>query len=227
MQTKAFKLFDLGSVPLWMDASFVVLAILWLSSLMQGPTTLHYFTVGMVVFVGLILSILLHELGHSLAAAYLGTGTSYVEFTGLGGLCHYDSALPEQPVRRIAISLAGPLLNLIIWLVLRDVATLPVVQGNWLESGVVHWLAAMNLAILIFNLLPSFPLDGGVSLSVALKPVVGFIWSRRIVGWLGMVVVALCVLDAVRDGLWTWMLAFSLFGANREELKRAGSWPWK
>lgn len=227
MQTKAFKLMDLGPIPLWMEASFVVLALLWLSSLMQGPITIQYFTVGIVVFFGLMLSILLHELGHSLAAAYLGIGTDYIEFTGLGGMVTYERALPDEPVRRIAITLAGPLMNLIVWLVLRDVRTIPLVQSNWLEEGVAGWLASMNLAILIFNLLPSYPLDGGVALSVALKPVVGWGWSVRVVGWLGMLVVVLCVLDALRDGLWMWMLAFSLFVANREQLQRAGAWPRK
>ena len=41
MQSKAFKLFDLGPVPVWMDASFVVLALLWLGTLIGGPTTIR------------------------------------------------------------------------------------------------------------------------------------------------------------------------------------------
>lgn len=225
--TKAFKLFDLGPVPLWMDASFIVLALLWLSTLISGPTTIEYFGMGMVVFVGLVISILLHELGHSLAAAWLGVDTDYIEFTGLGGVCVYERPLPEAAWKQLAVTLAGPLVNLIIWLVLRDVQTIPIVRDNWFEEGVCGWLAGMNLAILVFNLLPSYPLDGGVALGVALKPVTGWAWSVRIVGWLGMAVVVLCVLDAFRHGIWMWMLAFGLFVANREMMQRAGVWPWK
>ena len=226
MQTKAFKLFDLGPVPLWMDASFVLLALLWLSTLINGPTTIEYFGMGLVVFFGLVISVLLHELGHSLAAAYLGIDTDTIAFNGLGGMVTYERALPEEPFRRIVITLAGPLVTLVIWLVLRDVQTIPLVQSNWFESGVAGWLASMNLAILIFNLLPSYPLDGGLALAVVLKPLVGRGWPVKVVGWLGMVVAVLCVLDGLRDGLWMWLLAFSLFAANREQLQRAGAWPW-
>jgi len=232
MRSKAFKLLDLGSIPLWMDASFILLALLWLSDLMRStgpmqPPSVHYIAIGLVVFFGLVLSILLHELGHSLVAAHLGVGTDFVEFTGLGGVVQYDRPLPETPVRRIAITLAGPLINLVIWLVLRDVAEIPLVRENWLESGVCTWLGWMNFAMLIFNLLPSYPLDGGIALAVALKPLTGWKWSVRIVGWLGMVVVALCLFEAISGGVWMLILAFSLFMANREQLMRAGSWPLK
>jgi len=232
MQSKAFKLMDLGSIPLWMDASFVLLALLWLSGLLQSPVpmqppSMQSIAIGLVVFFGLVLSILLHELFHSLMAAYLGVGTDYVEFTGLGGLVQYDRQLPEEPLRRIAIALAGPVANLAIWFVLRDVQEISFVKENWLERGVCSWLALMNLAMLIFNLLPSYPLDGGVALATALKPFTGWTWAVRVVGWLGMVVVALCIYAAIQSGLWMLILAFSLFMANREQLVRAGSWPLK
>ena len=74
---------------------------------------------GFVVVVGLLLSILLHELGHAFAGRLFRAHVSHIELTGLGGLAHFERSLPRSVFARSAIYLAGPAVNLGLWWGLR------------------------------------------------------------------------------------------------------------
>ena len=223
MITKSFKLGHIGYVPIFMDSSFLILGLLWLFHLMNAASV----NAGLVLvagFFGLVLSILLHELGHSLVADWLGVRTRLIEFNGLGGLCRYAGALPAWTSSRIAIHLAGPVLNLAIWQALTALETFPYVSQDAMELAIAHYVAQMNLVMFFFNLLPAFPLDGGKALAELLTKITSARTATIVVGWAGMAVTVLCILGAFKLGFWMLIIALSLFVANREELRSVGQW---
>jgi Zn-dependent protease/CBS domain-containing protein len=110
--------------------------------------------------------VLLHELGHSLAAIKLGGKVQSITLLPIGGMAHI-SEMPEKPREEFLISAAGPMVNIIIagilWLYLAispgNIADMEfeVITAN----NFIFMLLAANLFIVAFNLIPAFPMDGG------------------------------------------------------------------
>jgi Zn-dependent protease/CBS domain-containing protein len=109
--------------------------------------------------------VLLHELGHGLAARRYGITTPDITLLPIGGLARL-SRLPERPSEEVVIALAGPAVNVVIALVLIvflgariDPAALSEIENP--GYGFLARLAAVNVILVLFNLIPAFPMDGG------------------------------------------------------------------
>lgn len=129
----------------------------------------------LIIIAGATLSILLHELGHSIAARRYNLHTREIRIGGFYGL----ASIEHQGLTRgqeIGILIAGPLTNaaifVLLWMALGmpalsdrlyfDMGSLETMrQQNWLTSNSLRWLAYFNLGLTVFNLVPAFPLDGG------------------------------------------------------------------
>ncbi len=138
----------------------------------------------------LFLSVLLHEFGHIFAARHYGIGTPDVLLTPIGGVARIAN-LPDRPREELVIALAGPAVTLVIVLLtgvavgLRSGFVLPQEFGNLplLES-----LCWTNLILLVFNLIPAFPMDGGRVLRALLASRLGLVRGTRIAARVGQVV---------------------------------------
>ena len=152
--------------------------------------------------VALLVSILVHELGHAVLQRHFGGRPSIVLY-GFGGLA-ISNGPPVGPWRQIAISLAGPgagfVLAGIIWLIISQLSAAPPPMADRL----LVYLLYINIAWGIFNLLPIYPLDGGhVSrelLMLVLRPNLGIVVSL----WISIVCCALA-------GAWLWVTTESLW----------------
>ncbi len=162
-----------GASPSWFVVLFVLIYLLsnHFQSMLGGSTTEGY----LVALAGVLLffaSIVLHELGHALVARRLGIGISGIDLWFFGGIAKMsrdtDSAGAE-----FKIAAAGPAVTLLITALCVGIGAL-VAQGDALDvmllegNGAVSpavallgFLALWNAALLIFNLVPAFPLDGG------------------------------------------------------------------
>jgi Zn-dependent protease len=135
------------------------------------------FVLAIVSALGFFGAILLHELGHAVAARRNGIGISSIQLWIFGGVARMDRE-SDSPATEFKVAIAGPLVTLAIVLLMVLAGT---IAAGWSEfshafwpalsfrtepgvSGVVAmfaWLAAINALVLVFNLLPAFPMDGG------------------------------------------------------------------
>ena len=118
-------------------------------------------------------SIVLHELGHAFAAMRNGIGITNIQLWIFGGMARMDREA-DGPATEFKVAVAGPLVTFAIVVVLTAVGLVAVgpeefkravaIESDSGVSGVmamIGWLASINLLVLIFNLLPAFPMDGG------------------------------------------------------------------
>src|SRR6185295_4839771 len=144
---------------------------------------------GVVFIVLLFLCVLLHEFGHVFAARRYGIGTSDVTLLPIGGLASLER-MPEKPGQEFFVALAGPAVNLVIALVLVVVlgARFDLTQMTQLQEATTTLagrVAAANVALFVFNLIPAFPMDGGRVLRALLAIPLGYTRATRVAATIG------------------------------------------
>ena len=145
-------------------------------------------------FILLFASVLLHEFGHIFVGRHFGVRTPAVTLLPIGGVAQMEH-IPEKPRQELAISLAGPAVNLVIGgaivLALGELPAHP--QMELTNFGRTLWthLAFANLALALFNLLPAFPMDGGRALRAVLAARLGYAKGTRVAAAVGQVLAVL------------------------------------
>lgn len=158
----SFKLGRLFGFPIEVRHSFLILlGVVFLSGLLNGHPLL---SVALLTIT--FLSVLAHELGHSLVARRLGVPIAGIDLHLFGGAAKM-MGMPRGPRDEIAIAAAGPLVSLALALL---GGLLHAISGFW---G-FYYLMWTNLILGLFNLLPALPMDGGRIFRAALSPRLGF-----------------------------------------------------
>lgn len=146
----------------------------------------------LIFMVLLFLCVLLHEFGHIFTARAFGVPTPYVTLLPIGGVAQLER-IPEEPRQEFLIAIAGPLVNVAITILL------VVFAGATLQSSAAHAidntqiamidrLAAVNLFLALFNMVPAFPMDGGRVLRAALAVRLGYVRATEIAASIGQFV---------------------------------------
>jgi Zn-dependent protease len=177
---------------------------------------------------GLLLALLLHELGHALAARREGMETEEITLWLFGGVARFKHAFPSAGAE-FRVALAGPLVSLALGLLCVGLARLPASSA---ANGVEAWLAYINLSLFVFNMLPAMPLDGGRVLH-------GLLWrlghdearATRISAGIGralaavMIAVGLVLFLRVDGytGVWTALIGWYLLSAANTEYRYAAA----
>lgn len=193
----------------WIGASF------WQSG---GPQAAVQGLAYIVLLFGCVVA---HEFGHILTARHFGADTEDVILLPIGGVARMKR-IPEAPGQELWVALAGPAVNLAIAAVL--VAVLgPRAVVDAFGSGDAQWhllpdLAAANLFLAVFNLLPAFPMDGGRVLRAALAWRMGRARGTDVAARVGHVLAFAMGVYGLTSGKPLLMLvaAFIWFGANAE-----------
>ncbi|HUB36865.1 MAG TPA: site-2 protease family protein [Solirubrobacteraceae bacterium] len=137
-----------------------------------GSQTTAYL-VAVAVVLSFFVSVILHELGHALVARRNGLGVAGIDLWAFGGLTRMRE-MPQTPRAQLQVAIAGPLVTFGVIVVAAVAAGLAAPAGHFVEvatgSGEVRatpalvwlsWVATVNVFVLVFNLIPAFPLDGG------------------------------------------------------------------
>lgn len=112
----------------------------------------------------LFLCVILHELGHSVVALRFGVEVHSITLLPIGGVAGMKS-MPEEPYQELLIAIAGPLVNVLILAVLIPFKGFP----GWIDMPIVprsvpemvDAIIRANMILVIFNMIPAFPMDGG------------------------------------------------------------------
>lgn len=161
-----------------------------------------------------------HEYGHALMARRFGIQTPDITLLPIGGMARMER-MPEKPSQEIAVALAGPAVNVVIWALLMalgatvnvDTLTDPTTTRDFMGR-----LAAVNLFLAIFNLIPAFPMDGGRVLRALLATRMDRVRATRIAATVGQIAAFLFVFWGLSSGnLILLLIAVFIFMAAQAE----------
>ena len=179
--------------------------------------------VASTVFVVLLfLCVLLHEFGHVLAARRYGVQTPDITLLPIGGVARLER-IPEKPSEELVVALAGPAVNVVIaallFLVLGGIP--PLDAAAELHSpgqGILERLAWVNVTLVLFNLIPAFPMDGGRVLRAFLAWRMGYVRATQAAAGVGQAVAFLLGLLGLFGGnpLLVFIALFVYLGAASE-----------
>jgi len=181
----------------------------------------------LLLVTALFACVVLHELGHSLAGRRFGIPTRSITLYPIGGVAQLEG-IPRQPKQELIIALAGPAVNVVIAALLLPIA---IMTGFGLPTGVapstfgqfVATLTAANIVLVLFNLIPAFPMDGGRVLRALLAMGGNYRWATNVAARIGQGLAILFVLAGLGVfGFWNPLLivigGFIFLAAGSERL---------
>ena len=161
----SFKVGRFAGIDVYMHFTFILL-VSWVALIhwRQGQSVAAALS-GVVFILTVFLCVVLHEFGHALTARRYGIKTRDIILLPIGGLARLER-LPTQPLQELWVALAGPAVNVVIaiglffWLSLT--ASLEPLQALTFTTGpFLERIMAVNILLVLFNLIPAFPMDGG------------------------------------------------------------------
>ncbi len=166
--------------------------------------------------------VLLHEFGHILTARRFGVRTPDVILLPIGGVARLER-IPSEPKQELLIALAGPVVTFVIAAALYAVARAsgqsPALWPPTLGSGsFAEQLMRINIWLLLFNLVPAFPMDGGRVLRSLLATRIGLVRATRIAGAVGqMLAVGMGLIGLFLPNPILVLIALFVFAGARTE----------
>ncbi len=233
MTGRVIPLGRIAGIPIRLDSSWFLifalvtwtLAVGYYPAEFKGWPRWEYWMIGAVTAIMFFISVVLHELSHSLVARYFGTSVQSITLFIFGGVSRLGGE-PASATREILIAAAGPAASLLLAVVFRVLE--PAAGGLAPALALFRYLAYINLMLGLFNLIPGFPLDGG-------RVFRGIVWgvthdadrATRIAGTVGRVVGYLFVLYGVWqilggnfiNGLWISFIGWFLENAAMSEMQ--------
>jgi Zn-dependent protease/CBS domain-containing protein len=228
--TKQFTLFRLLGFEVKIDLTWLLLALLVTWTLAKGVLPAYfpnlsaetYWWMGISGTAGLLVSIVFHELCHSLVARRYGLPIKGITLFIFGGVAEMEDE-PPSPKAEFLMAVAGPVASIILALLLAAAYTTAQQMGlPAAVTGVLYYLAYLNFLLAVFNLIPAFPLDGGRMLRAAL-------WGwKRDIRWatrvssaagsgFGLALIILAVLAVLQGnfivGMWWFLIGMFIRAA--------------
>jgi Zn-dependent protease/predicted transcriptional regulator len=227
---KRISLFTLFGFQVKIDLSWLVLAVLITWSLAQGffpyyfkgLSSATYWWMGVAGAIGLFFSIIFHEMSHSLVARRYGLPMKGITLFIFGGVAEMEDE-PPSPQAELMMALAGPFASLVlvgIFLALDVIGK----GAGWPASvlGIIYYIWFINGILIVFNLIPGFPLDGGrVLRSILWRAKNDLRWATRVASRVGagfgMVLIILGILSVLFGnfigGMWYFLIGMFLRAA--------------
>ncbi|MBM5820188.1 MAG: site-2 protease family protein [Cyanobacteria bacterium K_DeepCast_150m_m2_101] len=229
---EGWQLLKIRGIPLRIHPSwFVILGLATVAFQQQysqqlsgSGNSLELWGLGLITAVLLFVSVLLHELGHSLVALQQGVQVRSITLFLLGGVASVERECPTA-LGSLMVAAAGPLVSLILAALLLSVGH-SAAHASPLLGAMVNELGGLNLILALFNLLPGLPLDGGLILKALVWQFSGSQRKGTQVAtatgrFLSLLAIGLGVVLLLRGasvgGLWLMLLGWFGLGAARNQ----------
>ncbi|HKX60899.1 MAG TPA: site-2 protease family protein [Verrucomicrobiae bacterium] len=161
----SFKLGTFAGIGVYVHWTFMLLVgWIFFAHLSQGKDTAQAIA-GVGFILALFVCVVLHEFGHALTARRYGVKTRDITLLPIGGVARLER-IPEKPMQEFCVAIAGPAVNVVIVLILLGALVLlnnlnQLFQVEFLKGHFLARLMWLNVFLVVFNLLPAFPMDGG------------------------------------------------------------------
>jgi len=208
----ALPLFRVAGIHVYLHFTWFIIAALEIT---RFATRYHNPIWGAAEYLALFLIVLLHEFGHAFACRQTGGQADRIVLWPLGGVAFVKP--PPRPGAYLWSIAAGPLVNAVLFPFLMLVVFVVVrLQWKMIHPDPFHFLISIfyvNGALLFFNLLPVYPLDGGQIVRGLLWLKLGPIRSLKIASVIGFVGAGLFAIWAISaHSIWLGVIAFFVFG---------------
>lgn len=209
----SFRFFRAAGVQVYVHWSWFIVAYIAVSMRSRAYSSMTW---NVVEYLGLFLIVLMHEFGHILACRQVGGVANEIVLWPLGGVAM--GRPPPRPGAELWTIVAGPLVNVVLWPIFMLAIWAGAVSGMNQQmpdlARLLIMLFLINKWLLIFNLLPIYPLDGGQILRSLLWFKLGRARSLQVAATIGLIGIAVGVVYRVMDDpnnlIWTAVLAFFL-----------------
>jgi Zn-dependent protease/CBS domain-containing protein len=217
----SLKIMRVTGIDIRVHATFLLL-LGWVGFVEYASHRTAHAVLGAVVFtLAVFVTIVMHELGHSLTARRFGVQTREITLLPIGGVSRLDR-MPEEPRQELWIAIAGPAVSIaiavILYVFLRVTALTIIPDAPALDyRPFIQRLMWVNIALAGFNLLPAFPMDGGRVLRAALATRMPYARATQIAARMGQGVALLIGLVGLFTSPFLMVIAlFVWMGAAQE-----------
>ena len=216
-----WKLGTFAGIDVFIHATFLLL-IGWIGySYWLQYGTIAKVVEGILFILALFLCVVLHEYGHALTARKYGVKTRDITLYPIGGVARLER-MPDQPIEELWVAIMGPAVNVVIAALLFaylylsrgivPMTDLTVASGSFLAR-----LMAVNITLVVFNLIPAFPMDGGRVLRALLAMRMDYVRATQIAANIGQGLAFLLGLFGLFNNPFLLFIAFFVWiGASQE-----------
>ena len=222
----SYKLGRICDIDIYAHVTFFILLLWVLISKLWANFSLAASLISVASVIIVFAIVVLHELGHSLAAHRFGVRCHDITLYPIGGVAHLER-IPERPREEILIAIAGPAVNLLLGALLIAIQLFIVPHlASYLSPLIVVILAELmwalivtNVALLVFNLIPAFPMDGGRILRAALAHKLDYLRATEIAIKVGKYLALVFVAVGIMYDSMLVLIAFFIWFGGASELK--------
>ncbi len=207
MFERAWHIGTFAKIPVKIHWTFLLILIYVATTAASQGSDWSAIVIEICFVLAMFLCVILHEFGHALTAKRFGVTTEDIILLPIGGVARLRN-LPEKPMQELIIAIMGPMVNVIIAIIVFsfllttfgvsyfNIETLENLNfTNW--SGFLPLLMISNIMLVLFNMIPAFPMDGGRVLRALLAMGLGKLKATKIASIIGQIICVILIISGI------------------------------